>query len=66
MCFSRKSITPSAPVLEANGARQSSAVDRALKAVQRGMTPYRAAKKEGIAFSTIYRALKRHRRAKGE
>lgn len=42
-------------------ARQSAAVDRALAAVAAGKTPYRAAKDEGIALSTIYRALKRHR-----
>jgi transposase len=42
-------------------ARQSSAVDRALARVAAGMTAYRAAKLEGIALSTIYRALKRQR-----
>lgn len=42
-------------------ARQSSAVDRALADVARGMTAYAAAKKRGIALSTIYRALKRQR-----
>jgi transposase len=41
--------------------RQSSAVDRALRRIERGMTAYAAAKKEGIALSTIYRALKRLR-----
>lgn len=41
--------------------RQSSAVDRALRLVARGMTPYAAAKKVGIALSTIYRARKRQR-----
>ena len=40
-------------------ARQSSATDRALKRVQQGQTAYAAAKAEGIALSTIYRALKR-------
>jgi transposase len=40
-------------------ARQSAAVDRALALVAQGMTPYRAAKIEGIALSTIYRAQKR-------
>lgn len=40
-------------------ARQSSAVDRALKRIQKGATAYAAAKAEGIALSTIYRALKR-------
>lgn len=42
-------------------ARQSAAVDRALERVRRGETAYRAAKNEGIALSTIYRALKRER-----
>lgn len=42
-------------------ARQSSAVDRALRHIAKGMTAYAAAKKEGIALSTIYRALKRER-----
>lgn len=42
------------------GARQSSAVDKALRLIAKGMTPYAAAKKVGIALSTIYRALKRH------
>jgi transposase len=32
---------------------------RALKLIARGWTAYAAAKKEGIALSTIYRALKR-------
>jgi transposase len=40
-------------------ARTSAATERALKLVARGMTPYAAAKKEGLALSTIYRALKR-------
>lgn len=40
----------------------SAATERALKLVAQGkMTPYAAAKKEGIALSTIYRALKRER-----
>lgn len=39
--------------------RQSAAVDRALKLIARGMTPYAAAKRVGIALSTIYRAIKR-------
>jgi transposase len=42
-------------------ARQSAAVDRALRLVRQGMTPYAAAKKTGIALSTIYRAQKRAR-----
>jgi hypothetical protein len=40
-------------------ARQSEAVSKALRDVARGMTPYAAAKKHKIAFTTIYRALKR-------
>lgn len=44
-------------------ARQSSAVDAALKLVDRGMTAYAAAKKVGIALSTIYRAQARQRAA---
>lgn len=40
-------------------ARQSAEVERALKLVAKGMTAYAAAKKTGIALSTIYRALKR-------
>jgi transposase len=42
-------------------ARQSAAVDKALKLVAKGLTPYAAAKKVGIALSTIYRALKRRK-----
>jgi transposase len=37
------------------------ATERALKLVAKGMTAYAAAKKTGIALSTIYRALKRER-----
>lgn len=40
-------------------AQQSAATDRALKHVAKGMSAYAAAKKEGIALSTIYRAKKR-------
>ena len=41
-------------------ARQSSAVDRALRLVRRdGLTPYAAARRAGIALSTIYRAIER-------
>ena len=43
------------------GGRQSSAVDHALSLVEAGLTPYKAAKKAGIALSTVYRALKRQR-----
>jgi transposase len=41
--------------------KQSAAVDRALKHVANGMTAYAAAKKTGIALSTIYRAIKREK-----
>jgi transposase len=34
---------------------------RALKLVAKGWTAYAAAKKEGIALSTIYRALRREK-----
>ena len=44
--------------------RQSAAVDKALALIKQGLTPYAAAKKVGIALSTIYRALKRHTDAK--
>lgn len=40
-------------------ARQSAAVDKALRLIANGMTPYAAARKAGIALSTIYRAQKR-------
>lgn len=43
--------------------RQSSAVDRALKRIAKGSTAYAAAKAEGLALSTIYRALKRLKQA---
>ncbi len=42
-------------------ARQSAAVDEALRLVAGGMTPYAAAKKTDIALTTIYRALKRQK-----
>lgn len=41
------------------GARQSAAVDKAMRLIARGLTPYAAAKRVGIALSTIYRALRR-------
>lgn len=41
--------------------RQSAEVNRALRLVAGGMTAYAAAKKTGIALSTIYRAIKRQR-----
>lgn len=44
--------------------RQSEVVTKALALVAKGMTPYAAAKKTGIALSTIYRALKRARSIK--
>ena len=42
-------------------ARQSAPVDRALKLVAKGMTPYKAALTTGIAMSTIYRAIARQK-----
>ena len=42
--------------------KQSAAVDKALRAVARGSTAYAAARAQGIALSTIYRALARARR----
>ena len=42
-------------------ARESAATERALAAIAAGKTPYRAAKDEGLALSTIYRALARRR-----
>lgn len=39
--------------------KTSAATERALRLILKGWTPYAAAKKEGIALSTIYRALKR-------
>lgn len=47
-------------------ARQSAAVDRALARIAAGQTAYAAAKAEGIALSTIYRALARQRAALAE
>ena len=40
---------------------QTLAVTRALALVGKGLTPYAAAKKVGIALSTIYRAQKRQK-----
>ncbi len=40
-------------------ARQSRPTSRALRHVARGMTAYAATKRERIALSTIYNALKR-------
>jgi len=42
--------------------RNSSATEKALARIQKGETAYSAAKAEGIALSTIYRALKRERK----
>lgn len=42
-------------------ARQSAEVTRALRLIDRGSTPYAAAKRVGIALSTIYRAQVRQR-----
>lgn len=44
-------------------ARQSAEVTRALKLIARGSTAYAAAKKTGIALSTIYRAQARQRKS---
>ena len=38
--------------------RQSSATERALRLVARGMKPSEAARRTGIAYTTIWRALK--------
>jgi len=54
--------SPTQPVMTA---RQSSEVTKALLLVAGGMTAYAAAKKTGIALSTIYRALKRQADSKG-
>lgn len=43
--------------------RQSAATERAINLVSKGWTAYAAAKKEGLALSTIYRALKRIRQS---
>lgn len=42
-------------------AKQSAAVDRALRDVARGMSGYAAARKRKISLSAMYRALKRQR-----
>jgi transposase len=44
--------------------KPSADTEKALKLVAKGMTPYAAAKKVGIALSTIYRALKREKERK--
>ncbi len=43
-------------------AKISSATERALGRVASGETAYKAAKAEGLALSTIYRAIKRMRK----
>lgn len=42
-------------------ARQSAATDEALRLVAGGMTPYKAAQTAGIAFRTMYAAIKRQK-----
>lgn len=44
--------------------RQSAATEKALKLIAGGVTPYAAARKVGIALSTIYRAQKRGKKKK--
>jgi len=44
--------------------RTSAATERALARVKAGETAYAAAKAEGIALSTIYRAMRRIRQAR--
>ncbi len=41
--------------------RRSSATDKALRLVAQGMSGYKAAKKCGLALSTVYRAIKSSR-----
>ena len=43
--------------------RQSPEVTRALRMIAKGAVPHAAARKVGIAISTIYRAQKRQREA---
>jgi transposase len=42
--------------------RISAPTEKALKLISKGSTPYAAAKKVGIALSTVYRAQKRLKR----
>jgi transposase len=42
--------------------RPSAATERALKLVQKGVAPYRAAKREKVSPSTIYRALAKQKK----
>lgn len=44
----------------------SADTQKALALVLKGWTPYAAAKKTGIALSTVYRALKRIREAEAK
>lgn len=46
--------------------RATGATKRAIQLVEQGHTPYSAAKREGIALSTIYNALKRRRERNGQ
>lgn len=43
--------------------RPSAATEQALKLIAKGMPAFRAAKKTGIAPSTIYRALAKQKKA---
>lgn len=43
------------------GRPESTATLEALRLVATGITPYAAAKRKGIAFSTIYHAIKRRK-----
>ena len=53
---------PPSPSLRRNdmSGRQSSQVDEALRLIAGGLSAYAAARRMGIAESTIYRAVKRH------
>lgn len=42
--------------------RPSAATERALKMIEKGVAPFRAAKKAGVDPSTIYRALAKLRK----
>lgn len=46
-------------------AKTSAATERALARVAQGESAYAAAKAEGIALSTIYRAMRRLKRVSG-
>ena len=47
-------------------AKTSAATERALARIKAGETPYAAAKAEGIALSTIYRAVRKPEPYKGK